>query len=640
MPGRLDFTHALTPRRRRFRPPVRIAGALGLALLTLAVLLGPSPATPRAHAAPPPPVITFSDYYTQGSACPNCRVDLYSNGPGANYYGAVRADNTGFWTTAAPAGLPQTYSFPVGGSKVYATATDGTGTSAPSALFAARCSGPVCVSGQYESTYLDSVSHVLNHCTSFNFQLGNGASAGAITGSIDCTTAHGGSMVGTFDQATLKLDVILSYTSTAQKYAATGTMNSDASAGSGTWDCFPASCGGPYPWSTVRKVPVTADQIRASTGGTITDDLGDTLDIPANALCGGDTTIQVETVPLLSNEPLPSGVHPLTRAFVGEPTGTSFTCGAPPFATITIHYTDDDIAFGQINPASLVAMVWDSVNARWTYIGGTVNTLAKTITFTISHFTDYGIFDCTTGLADTDLDGIGNICDPDDDNDALADDVETNTGVYVSPTDRGTDPLKADTDLDTLPDGSEVNVYGTNPVMTDTDGDALKDGEEVITYFTDPTKADTDLDGLSDGAEVISIGTLPTKYDTDFDGCGDGVELGPSHTSGGQRDPLTTWDFYDVPAPALRLGYTGQVLDHGIGLGTDVLALLAYSGMNAASPDYLADYDANGIKDGQQYDRSVSSTPGQPWRSGPPDGGIGLGTDVLAMLAQTGNTCS
>ena len=41
-----------------------------------------------------------------------------------------------------------------------------------------------------------------------------------------------------------------------------------------------------------------------------------------------------------------------------------------------------------------------------------------------------------------------------------------------------------------------------------------------------------------------------------------------------------------------------------------------------------------------QYDRSVSVTPGQPWRSEAPDGGIGLSSDVLAMLAQVGDSCS
>lgn len=49
------------------------------------------------------------------------------------------------------------------------------------------------------------------------------------------------------------------------------------------------------------------------------------------------------------------------------------------------------------------------------------------------------------------------------DNDGLRDAVETNTGVYVSPADTGTNPALADTDGDSLPDGMEVGL-GTSPV--------------------------------------------------------------------------------------------------------------------------------------------------------------------------------
>ena len=44
----------------------------------------------------------------------------------------------------------------------------------------------------------------------------------------------------------------------------------------------------------------------------------------------------------------------------------------------------------------------------------------------------------------------------DTDGDGLDDAVETNTGVYVSPIDTGTDPNNADTDYDSIPDGLEL----------------------------------------------------------------------------------------------------------------------------------------------------------------------------------------
>lgn len=52
----------------------------------------------------------------------------------------------------------------------------------------------------------------------------------------------------------------------------------------------------------------------------------------------------------------------------------------------------------------------------------------------------------------------------DTDGDGLADVVETDTGVYVDPSDTGTDPYNPDTDDDTIVDGWEV-VLGDNPLQ-------------------------------------------------------------------------------------------------------------------------------------------------------------------------------
>lgn len=64
---------------------------------------------------------------------------------------------------------------------------------------------------------------------------------------------------------------------------------------------------------------------------------------------------------------------------------------------------------------------------------------------------------------DLDADQIQAFLDPDDDGDGLDDVVETNTGVFVSSTDTGTDPNDPDTDGDGLSDGYEV-ARGFDPL--------------------------------------------------------------------------------------------------------------------------------------------------------------------------------
>jgi len=66
------------------------------------------------------------------------------------------------------------------------------------------------------------------------------------------------------------------------------------------------------------------------------------------------------------------------------------------------------------------------------------------------------------GQQNFDGDAQGDACDADDDNDGLDDTVETNTGIYVSPSDTGSNPFDADTDGDGFSDGTEVTA-GTNP---------------------------------------------------------------------------------------------------------------------------------------------------------------------------------
>ena len=71
----------------------------------------------------------------------------------------------------------------------------------------------------------------------------------------------------------------------------------------------------------------------------------------------------------------------------------------------------------------------------------------------------------------------------------------------------GTDPYRADTDLDGLSDYDEIFVYFSNPILTDSDGDGLLDAQEVV-YGMDLMNPDTLGDGILDGDRTFSV-TVP-----------------------------------------------------------------------------------------------------------------------------------
>ncbi|MGB6895002.1 MAG: hypothetical protein WBF37_03525, partial [Dehalococcoidia bacterium] len=55
---------------------------------------------------------------------------------------------------------------------------------------------------------------------------------------------------------------------------------------------------------------------------------------------------------------------------------------------------------------------------------------------------------------------------------------------------------------------------------------------------------------------------------------------------------------------------------------------------NAIPRDYDDDVNGDTVPDGRAYDRSVGAT-----RTGPPDGAVTIIVDVLAVLAQSGQSC-
>lgn len=191
-------------------------------------------------------------------------------------------------------------------------------------------------------------------------------------------------------------------------------------------------------------------------------------------------------------------------------------------------------------------------------------------------------------------------------------------------------------------------IYGY--YNNDVDGDGIAKPPDNCPGDYNPTQANNDAAGgfpwIKDGngAEGSTIGGDACDTDDDNDGCSDAQEAGGTHGFGGQRDPLSPWDFYDVPAPALVTSNSSGVRDRKIDLAGDVLAVLKYVGTSASfgsnpnGADYNSDRNGNGIPDGREYDRS-NAPPGQGWRAGAPNGVVTLSGDVLVALAAVGDIC-
>jgi hypothetical protein len=128
-------------------------------------------------------------------------------------------------------------------------------------------------------------------------------------------------------------------------------------------------------------------------------------------------------------------------------------------------------------------------------------------------------------------DALGDLCDPDDDNDGLTDTAEASTPCASAS--GATDPLKVDSDADLFADTYECLV-GTNPasaasvppaiVANDGDGDGLSNGIEAF-LGTNPNDVDSDDDKIADGIEVRGHGSNPLSGEMDGDGCIDGIEI-------------------------------------------------------------------------------------------------------------------
>jgi TolB protein len=317
---------------------------------------------------------------------------------------------------------------------------------------------------------------------------------------------------------------------------------------------------------------------------TFSDDFSDL------ALGGGTLGRIVDRAGLsvfVRDEPLPVGVH-LSATGSGGPALIE-SCFDP---TATYSLTPGDELTVTCGSAT-TQVVWGPVTATF---GSLIATLPTGSLVLVEEPMD-GVLDVTsspTSVSDVTFGGLtispGNtvIGVVDSDGDGLADAVETDTGVFVSPGDTGTDPMDPDTDSDDLFDGPEVVIHGSNPFLIDTEGD----------------------------------------------GCADGEELGATAALGGGRNPTFFWDFFDVPTPP---SYTR---DRAVSVA-DISAVVARFG--AARPGGPPD-KSTALAEAQSapplppayhagYDRTPNGS-----LTGPPDGAISV-QDIGRAVAQFGHSC-
>src|SRR5918996_2777267 len=124
---------------------------------------------------------------------------------------------------------------------------------------------------------------------------------------------------------------------------------------------------------------------------------------------------------------------------------------------------------------------------------------------------------------DPDRDGLGNPCDPDDDNDGVPDEqdncrVDPNPGQRDTDGDGIGDRCDPDNDGDGVPDGPDNCPLTFNPNQRDTDNDGIGDRCDN----------DDDNDGVPDAQDNCQFTPNPNQRDTDGDGVGDRCDSSPT----------------------------------------------------------------------------------------------------------------
>jgi hypothetical protein len=377
--------------------------------------------------------------------------------------------------------------------------------------------------------------------------------AGVVTGTVDCSTSTGGTIVGgTLVNNVLSADI--TFTNPAVTVHVGGSYALDGS-GDGLWACT-VGCVTSGAWSSEIIAP-TAPQctvISNATGGALLLESGDVLVVHPGSLPSPSENICGELINL--PQVVGPGSNIITRAYRFTPAGLQFSTPA----VLNTAYDQDEIV-GAMTEANLGIYVYDSLTARWVLRGGTVDTVNNLIAVSLDHFSEYAVFDCGIG-ADTDGalgnggdilgddtsvpngDGTPDLCDLDDDDDLIPDTEDTNplpgTGICAA--------FGGSSDGHANPARGDIAYSDGSPPSFDTDGDGVLDGVECLagtdprsgsaadrnTCFTAIGTGDLDGDGLEEAWEACGWG-YPNMYDNpdgDDDGLGDCQEVMDVNDSG------------------------------------------------------------------------------------------------------------